>query len=202
MAGKRKFDEEKVLDAVMRTFWTFGWRAASMDALADAAGLQKGSLQNAYGNKEALFLLAIERYGRLTRDAIAAPEALKSPVSLTSAYLDAIVARAEAPGLPDGCLTTFGCMEREAMPEKAAAAVVAQFGTSVDTLSSAFDRFQRAGSLLPECNPRGLAASVVAATRGIVVFDKVGRPSEEITEIRRHALILVEAFCPRPDRSD
>jgi len=58
----REFDESAVLDAVMELFWEQGFEAASLAEIVDAAGLNKSSLYNTFGSKEALFRRALDRY--------------------------------------------------------------------------------------------------------------------------------------------
>ena len=68
MPRPREFDEERVLDAVMATFWRRGYDGTSAQDLVDATGLGRGSLYNAYSNKEGLFERALQRYQRCTQD--------------------------------------------------------------------------------------------------------------------------------------
>jgi TetR/AcrR family transcriptional repressor of nem operon len=58
----REFDEDAVLEAVMRLFAEKGYEAASLADIVDAAGLNKSSLYNTFGSKEELFQRAIRRY--------------------------------------------------------------------------------------------------------------------------------------------
>ena len=62
MGKKRQFIEEEVLDKVSNQFWKHGFFATKVDQLSDLTGLTKTSLYNAFGNKEALFLSAINFY--------------------------------------------------------------------------------------------------------------------------------------------
>jgi TetR/AcrR family transcriptional regulator, transcriptional repressor for nem operon len=58
MVGVRQFDEERVLARALEVFREKSLRTASMQDLARATGVQRGSLYDAYGNKEELFLRA------------------------------------------------------------------------------------------------------------------------------------------------
>lgn len=68
MARPREFDEERVLDALVETFWRLGYEATSAQDLVEATGLGRGSLYNAYANKEGLFERALQRYQRRTEE--------------------------------------------------------------------------------------------------------------------------------------
>lgn len=63
MARPRGFDSSVVLDKAKQVFWSKGYEGASISDLADATGLKAGSLYNAFGDKEALYLQTLDRYG-------------------------------------------------------------------------------------------------------------------------------------------
>lgn len=62
MVGTRKFNEEKVLDIAIDVFFTKGFNATTMLDLAKETGVQRGSLYNAYQNKNVLFFKAFSHY--------------------------------------------------------------------------------------------------------------------------------------------
>jgi len=62
LSGIRQFDEQIVLPIVLDIFWNKGWQATSFVEIAQVTGVQRGSLYNAYGSKEALFLHAYKIY--------------------------------------------------------------------------------------------------------------------------------------------
>ena len=64
MARPRQFDEEQVREALMNVFWDKGYEATSMQDLVAATGLLKGSLYGAFGDKRALYLIALNHYDR------------------------------------------------------------------------------------------------------------------------------------------
>ncbi len=64
MARKREFDEEYVLQQVVKLFWQKGYESTSMSDLTAATGLQKPSLYAAFGDKMALFEAALRRYNQ------------------------------------------------------------------------------------------------------------------------------------------
>lgn len=51
---------ERILDAAMEIFARYGYRRASMDQVADAAGLTRQAVYHHFHNKEALFRAAVE----------------------------------------------------------------------------------------------------------------------------------------------
>src|SRR5215210_3872796 len=72
MGRPRSFDESAVLDQAVELFWSRGYEGTSMADLEEHLGIGRQSLYNAFGDKQDLFLRALERYA--TRGA-AGPEA-------------------------------------------------------------------------------------------------------------------------------
>ncbi len=56
------FDRDAALETAMHVFWERGYEAASVADLTSAMGITPPSLYTAFGDKEQLFLEAIERY--------------------------------------------------------------------------------------------------------------------------------------------
>ena len=58
----RSFDRDAALQAAMAVFWEKGYEAASINDLTEAMGVNPPSLYAAFGDKEKLFLAAVDRY--------------------------------------------------------------------------------------------------------------------------------------------
>jgi AcrR family transcriptional regulator len=58
------FDRAEALERAMHVFWERGYEAASIADLTAAMGITPPSLYTAFGDKERLFLEAIEAYGK------------------------------------------------------------------------------------------------------------------------------------------
>src|SRR5262245_27898679 len=62
-AGRpRAFDIDDALDRALKLFWRKGYEGTSLSDLTKAMGINRPSLYAAFGNKEALFRKAIDRY--------------------------------------------------------------------------------------------------------------------------------------------
>lgn len=64
----RSFDRDAALAAALDVFWEKGFEAASISDLTQAMGINPPSLYAAFGDKEALFLAAVESYLGARRD--------------------------------------------------------------------------------------------------------------------------------------
>ena len=62
MARPREFDEGAVLDAAVQCFWARGYESTSIKDLIERTGLTAASLYNAYGDKRAMFRIALDHY--------------------------------------------------------------------------------------------------------------------------------------------
>src|SRR5262245_24713407 len=79
-AGRpRSFDIEKALDRALKVFWRKGYEGASLPDLTRAMGINRPSLYAAFGNKEALFRKAIDRYVEISSCHVY--EALQEPTA-------------------------------------------------------------------------------------------------------------------------
>ena len=58
----RSFDRQAALDCAMEVFWQKGFEGTSLSDLTKAMGINPPSLYSAFGDKEHLFLEAVERY--------------------------------------------------------------------------------------------------------------------------------------------
>jgi AcrR family transcriptional regulator len=67
MARPREFDEDVILRQALFLFWKNGYDATSLSDIEHATGVARMSLYNVFGNKEAIFLLALERYIKATK---------------------------------------------------------------------------------------------------------------------------------------
>src|SRR5207244_857570 len=58
----RAFDVDQALDRALKVFWRKGYEGAALADLTRAMGINRPSLYAAFGNKEALFRRALDRY--------------------------------------------------------------------------------------------------------------------------------------------
>src|SRR5215469_3464343 len=88
----REFEETTVLDRALDAFWSSGYEATSLDDLAAATGLARGSIYAAFHDKEELYLRTLDRFAARTRKLFedAAADADKLADALTKFFLKAI----------------------------------------------------------------------------------------------------------------
>ena len=62
MGRPRAFDMDQALNQALHVFWEKGYDGASVADLSEAIGINPPSLYAAFGNKDALFKKALDRY--------------------------------------------------------------------------------------------------------------------------------------------
>lgn len=96
MARPREFDREIALEHATGVFWAKGYAATSTEDLLAAMRIGRQSLYNAFGDKRALYLEALERYQRATNAGhVQRLKAPASPLAGIKALLVGLIARDE-----------------------------------------------------------------------------------------------------------
>jgi len=67
MARKREFDKDKVLEMAMLHFWKNGYEATSIRDLKKVMGISSSSMYETFGDKDSIFMAALERYCEIER---------------------------------------------------------------------------------------------------------------------------------------
>ncbi len=104
------FDKDAALEAAMLVFWERGYEGTSMADLTLAMGLNPSSIYAAFGDKHALFQLAVKRYMEVR--AQYAVKALEEPTleRFIRALFENTVAFLTTPGHPPTCMTLAGAV--------------------------------------------------------------------------------------------
>src|SRR6202035_795671 len=110
MGRPRSFDIDRALDRAMVVFWRKGYEGASLSDLTKAVGVNRPSLYAAFGDKEALFRKALDRYlkgpAAYTQEALREPTARAVVQRLLLAATDVNTARR----IPGGSFTVQGAL--------------------------------------------------------------------------------------------
>jgi AcrR family transcriptional regulator len=106
----RSFDVDKALDRALNVFWRKGFEGTSLPDLTEAMGINRPSLYAAFGNKEALFRRAVERYeenmASQLREALDEPEVRTAVETLLRNNIELIT----DPKNPRGCFMVQGAL--------------------------------------------------------------------------------------------
>lgn len=188
MGRQREFDVDEALEAALRVFWRKGYEGTSYSDLTEATGVQRPGLYSAFGNKEALFRQALDRYYEHYLHFFR--EALKKPTSREVAA-DIMYGAVELnTRYPDrkGCLGVHGALAVSDDAELVRRAVIDARESGEALLRERFERAKVAGDLPPLANCTALASYVCAMTHGMAVQAKAGFSRDELNAVVDQAL--------------
>ncbi len=189
----RSFTTSEVLERVRSVFMEKGFAAASLDELAEAAGLNRPSLYAAFGDKEQLYIHALRFYGEKSLAGLEAILGGKGSIEqrLGRVYKAAIELYT-APPNAQGCMIV-GTAAVEAPTRPRIAAAAAQL---LDDFEQSFERaFARAvadGELGREPSPAARARMAGAALDTLAIRARIGtKPAQ----LRSFAASMIPAIC-------
>lgn len=197
MGRHREYDVDKVLDAALCVFWSKGYEGASYADLTAAAGVERPALYSAFGNKEALFRRALERYSELYMEHI--PEALQLPTSReVAAHLlySSVELNTRFPE-HKGCLGINGSVAGSDESESVRQALIDFRAGGEMQLRERFERAKAENDLPATASPDVLAAFVMAMLHGMAVQAKAGFSRDKLMAVAEQAVSTWPTSPPR-----
>ncbi len=183
MGRPRAFDADKALDQALKVFLAKGYEGASLCDLTAAMGINPPSLYAAFGNKQALFLKAVERYveepARARRDALAAPTAREAVKRLLRVSADLATRTRNAPG----CLLVQGALACGEAAEPVRRELAARRAAGEAELRQRLEKAKADGDLPRGADPAALARYVSAVIQGMAVQAQGGATRKELLEV-------------------
>lgn len=188
MGRRREFDVDKALDAALCVFWRKGYEGASYADLTAAAGVERPALYSAFGNKEALFRKALDRYFETYMDFI--PEALAQPTAYRVVHGMLYGALELHTRYPDqsGCLGINGALAVSDEAEPVRRALIAERALGEAKLRARLEQARAEGDLPASSDPAALAAFVLAVSHGMAVQAKAGFSRDQLAAVAELAL--------------
>ena len=185
MPRPKSFDEDTVLDQAVQLFWERGYEATSLADLEAHLGLGRQSLYNTFGDKQTLFLKALDAVPRSmsARAALAPLDAPgRGPRRPFARSSSRAVESLTAPGARRGCLVTNTIPERGSQDADA----LLRLQPARDALERAFRR------ALAQAKERGRGAAQRSTSRpprrcwwsrttGSTSWPRPGRPPRSCT---------------------
>ncbi len=190
----RQFDLGQALDRAVAVFWQKGYEGASLDDLTAALGLSRPSVYAAFGNKRALFLASLDRYGAtLGRRPLDAMLQEPDAVEGLRAFLRATIDLAVHGEPPKGCL--IACVAAEVAPcDPEARARVSHAIAETEWALSAYLRDRKATD--PD-EAQALAHVLTALMHSLAIRARAGTPREELERSAEAAVGLLTRRAAR-----
>jgi AcrR family transcriptional regulator len=187
----RAFDVDKALDQALLVFWRKGYEGTSLPDLTEAMGINRPSLYAAFGNKEALFRKALDRYVQGPAAYLGA--ALKQPTAKAVAerVLYGAADRLTDPRNPGGCLIVQAALACGDTAESVRKDLIAHREAGEALLRKRFARAKAEGDLPADADPGDLAKYVVTMMHGMSVQAASGASR---AKLRRVADLAMQAW--------
>jgi AcrR family transcriptional regulator len=184
----RGFDPEMALQQALDVFWRQGYEGASLTDLTEAMGINRPSLYAAFGNKEQLFRLALERY--LSGPANCFGEALKEATArrVVERLLGDLVEQLGDPKRPKGCLVVQGALSCGAEAEPIREMLAEHRAEGRRTLRRRFQKAIDAGELPDGTSAGDLAGYFMSVIHGLAVQAASGMSRKELQGVAQLAL--------------
>jgi len=186
----------------MHVFWRKGYASTSMQDLAQATGVLRGSLYNAYGDKQSIFLLAYARYKERYLAAVRERMTADDPVDAMRDFFAYVIGSMSQPiarqddtpcSATRGCLTTKIATDETAMDD----AVRQALRSMLEGLGEALERRLSAPDALARLRlpPKDATRLLVTFTRGNVVMERIYHAPEELQATANTLLQIL--FTPK-----
>jgi TetR/AcrR family transcriptional repressor of nem operon len=193
MARPREFDETAALDAAVACFWQHGYEATSVRDLAGKMGISAPSLYNAYGDKHALFVQALERYlDRSMRARIRRLEESLPPKQAVHCFIEEIIAHSLNDQERRGCFLINSALEVAPHDRKLGALIAERLAEIEAFFHRSIKAAQAQGEVPRDRGAKDLARLLLGIVLGIRVLARA-KPERTLLEgIARPALALLD----------
>jgi TetR/AcrR family transcriptional regulator, transcriptional repressor for nem operon len=197
MGRTKLFTDEEVMDSVADVFAAHGYGGTSISMLTDATGLGKQSLYNSFGDKQSLYLKAIDcataRYARVTGAMNGAPNGFAA----IQRFFDALVqACASADPAEHSCIVSAGLLEgiNDGAINKT---LCSKWAASHAMLLAAIKRGQADGSITAKDSAAELADYLMTLASGLRITRRAVHQLPRLRKtVQRGLAILRECEVP------
>jgi AcrR family transcriptional regulator len=180
----RGFDREIALEKALDLFWRQGYEATSLAELTATMGLTPPSLYAAFGNKQQLFLQAMEHYSQ-TYGSSAQPAFDAAPTAREAieALLGVAAATYASPLTPPGCPIISAATNCSPASADVESALRERRIISEAQLRQRIEQGISAGELPPDTNAAALGKFYAAVIQGMSVQARDGTTCPELAAI-------------------
>ncbi|MGW7385565.1 TetR family transcriptional regulator C-terminal domain-containing protein [Streptomyces sp. NPDC054794] len=159
---------EDIVNAAVEQFHMFGFTAAGVKDITEAAGAPKGSFYNHFESKEALAVIAVERYGA-TRGLEALGDTSVPPLVRLRRHFETLRDENLGYGFGRGCLIGDLATEIADHSEVLRKAVQGSLRLWCEALSGAIAEAQQAGEVTKALEADTIARFVLSAWEGALI---------------------------------
>ncbi len=156
MPRKPSYDRDALIAQARDLFWRQGWAGTSLKDLERELNLKPGSFYAAFGSKDALYALTLERYAQDGVARLMAMAQEMGPLGALKAQPHVVVDESEMPSR--ACMLAKTYAELQAKGHELADKASYHMTEMKDCFATLFRRAQAAGEIGAEHDPDRLAA--------------------------------------------
>lgn len=189
----RAFDVDKALQKALEVFWAKGYEGASLPDLTEAMGINKPSLYAAFGNKEQLFLKAIELYEN--RPCAFFQPALLQPTAhqVAKHLLFGAAAANTDPNLPNGCVVVQGALSCSDSASHVKQALIEKRRQAEQQIVQRLEQAKIDGDLAADTDCAALGSYLAVQLQGMAIQAANGATPERLQQVAALALKVFPA---------
>lgn len=179
----REFCTDDALEAATRVFADKGFEGASLTDLTEAMGINRTSLYATFGNKEALFRAAMERYAQEATREIEVCLSCGSAKDAVENLMRETVLRFTDPQGPGVCFVTQGPLGGDVATQITQRCLEEKHRAFEAALQDRFARAAQDGELQGHQSPDDLARYYAVVVLGLALEAQHGRSREELLRV-------------------
>lgn len=171
----REFDAEEALEGAMTLFWEKGYEATSVQDLVDRTGVNRSSLYSAWGDKQGVFLAALDLYrDRVVGRRLSDLEQPRSALAEIRGYFEGLGRTGQGERLRNGCLMTNSAVERAPRDASSARRIRAHLERVEGAFRGALARARERGEIRRDTDVDDLACYLTGSAQGLGVMARAG----------------------------
>lgn len=180
------YDKKAVLEKATEMFWRSGYEGTALEDVLVEAGFNRHSLYQEFGNKQGLFLKALEKYDRAFRQGIG--KELEAETAGLETIRKLLLHRLPFDVDGMGCLMTSTVNEKDVVDAEVFAMAKRFVSRLEDALHHCIRNAQEHGDIPADKDARSLAKFVTLVVQGIGTMSKVGYTEEEGNDVIDHVM--------------
>ncbi|MDP2380450.1 MAG: TetR/AcrR family transcriptional regulator [Pseudohongiella sp.] len=195
MARPVEFVYEDVLTNAMEQFWREGFEASSVQKLLDVTGINRGTLYNSFGDKDAFFKSCLEHYSKLVDGELAASlnnEQLSTWAAI-SKYFDITVVGTSNKRRSMGCLIVNSFCESINYDKEIQKLLKNYYSAIRKALLKRLKDAEKAGELANGLSAELAADVLLNLLSGLRVHSREGKTGKQLAEVIAFTLKSVQS---------
>lgn len=195
MARPVEFVYEDVLTNAMEQFWREGFEASSVQKLLDVTGINRGTLYNSFGDKDAFFKSCLHQYSKLVDGELAASlnnEQLATWAAV-SKYFDLTVIATTNKRRSMGCLLVNSFCESINYDKEIQKLLKSYYGVVRKSLLKRLKDAEKAGELASGLTAELASDVLLNLLSGLRVHSREGKTGKQLAEVIAFTLKSVQA---------